>query len=287
MFDSHSVRTGISFSASSSLSLFLFLILGTALVPPRPSRSLAHVRTDVFSLSPSFFPSRSFSLSSPLDSLSAGRSAPDYLGSECLIEALYRWDPGLLASLGRPAPLLEFGGDTTSPLLLPPFRSRSPSSPSHPRFPVPASSSPPPSPPLPPRPPPPLYIYSFICWWLIPHYRDRSTDKRNVLGNTQCAPPSSRLSRSSSVIGNRREEGVGGLRDGGEDKDEAASGAEAHILRTTSSFRSLFLSPSLPRPFLLFPLSSTPLRESKYHRGPLTRLDSPSLPRAQLRHNSI
>lgn len=46
-------------------------------------------------------------------------------------------------------------------------------------------------------PPPHLYAYSFICWWLIPHYRDRSTDKRNVLGNTQCAPPR-RLSRSFS-----------------------------------------------------------------------------------------
>lgn len=55
------------------------------------------------------------------------------------------------------------------------------------------------------HPPPPLrsssislYVYSFICWWLIPHYRDRSTDKRNVLGNTQCAPPSTGLSRSFS-----------------------------------------------------------------------------------------
>lgn len=34
-----------------------------------------------------------------------------------------------------------------------------------------------------------LFIYLFICWWLIPHYRDRSTDKRSVLGNTQCSPP--------------------------------------------------------------------------------------------------
>lgn len=154
------VRFPLGQNRNLLLRLFLFLILGTALVPPRPSRSLAHVRTDVFSLSPSFFPSRSFSLSSLLDSLSAGRSAPDYLGSECLIEALYRWDPGLLASFGRPAPLLEFGGDTTSPLLLPPFRSRSPSSPSHPRFPVPASSSPPPL--LPSPPPVHLHLFIFI-----------------------------------------------------------------------------------------------------------------------------
>lgn len=141
---------------------------------------------------------------------------------------MYRTDSELLASLG-PAPLLEFGGgDTTSSFSLsfsiaafalsPLSASRQLLSPPHP-------------------PPPPLCIYSFICWWLIPHYRDRSTDKRNVLGNTQCAPPFSRLSRSFLAIGNSREEGR--LRDGGEDKDEAASGAEAHILRT-----NLFFPPS-------------------------------------------
>lgn len=151
----------------------------------------------------------------------------------------------MLASLG-PAPLLEFGGgDTTSSFSL------SFSIAAFTLSPLSASRQ------LlsPPHPPPPLYIYSFICWWLIPHYRDRSTDKRNVLGNTQCAPPFSRLSRSFLAIGNRREEGR--LRDGGEDKDEAASGAEAHILRTTFSFLPLVLR--LPRLFLLFPLSSSTL----------------------------
>lgn len=123
--------------------------------------------------------------------------------------------------------------------------------------------------PSPPHPPPPFYIYSFICWWLIPHYRDRSTDKRNVLGNTQCAPPSSRLSRSFLVIGNRRKEG--GLWDGGEDKDEAASGAEAHILRTTSSFRSLLLSASFISSFCS--RCCRLYRESKYHCDPLTCLE--------------
>lgn len=180
-----------------------------------------------------------------LSAVSAARSAPDYLGSECLIEALYRTDSELLASLG-PAPLLEFGGgDTTSSFSL------SFSIAAFTLSPLSASRQ------LlsPPHPPPPLYIYSFICWWLIPHYRDRSTDKRNVLGNTQCAPPFSRLSRSFLAIGNRREEGR--LRDGGEDKDEAASGAEAHILRTTFSFLPLVLR--LPRLFLLFPLSSSTL----------------------------
>lgn len=34
----------------------------------------------------------------------AGRSAPDYLGSECLIEALYRWEPERCA--GSPLSLL-------------------------------------------------------------------------------------------------------------------------------------------------------------------------------------
>ena len=146
----------------------------------------------------------------------------------------------MLASLG-PTPLLQFGReDTTSPF---PPPSRSPPSPSL------LTSAP-------PQPPPPLYIYSFICWWLIPHYRDRSTDKHNVLGNTQCAPPFSKLSRSFLAIGDRREEE--GLRDGGEDKDEAASGAEAHILCTASSFRFLLL-PRLPHLFLLFPLPSSTL----------------------------
>lgn len=231
MFDSHSVGTGISSSASSSLSLFLFSsCTARGLVP----LARARIQTDVFSRS----------LFRRLSAVSAARSAPDYLGSECLIGALYRTDSELLASLG-PAPLLEFGGgDTTSSFSLslsiaaftlsPLSASRQLLSPPHP-------------------PPPPLYIYSFICWWLIPHYRDRSTDKRNVLGNTQCAPPFSRLSRSFLAIGSRREEGR--LRDGGEDKDEAASGAEAHILRATFSFLPLVLR--LPRLFLLFPLSSS------------------------------
>ena len=42
-----------------------------------------------------------------------------------------------------------------------------------------------------------LYTCSFICWWLIPHYRDRSIDKRTVLGNTQCAPPGFRTFASA------------------------------------------------------------------------------------------
>lgn len=46
------------------------------------------------------------------------------------------------------------------------------------------------------------------------------------------------LSRSFLVIGSRREVA-------GEDKDEAASGAEVHILRTTS-FRSLLPPPPPP-----------------------------------------
>lgn len=103
----------------------------------------------------------------------------------------------MLASLG-PAPLLEFGGGDTTPSFSLSFSiaafTLSPLSASRQLL-------------SPPHPPPPLYIYSFICWWLIPHYRDRSTDKRNVLGNTQCAPPFSRLSRSFLAIGNRREEG--------------------------------------------------------------------------------
>lgn len=48
----------------------------------------------------------------------------------------------------------------------------------------------------PSAPSPTLHVYSFICCWLIPHYRDRSTDKRNVLGNTQYAPPTSRAATS-------------------------------------------------------------------------------------------
>lgn len=67
-----------------------------------------------------------------------------------------------------------------------------------------------------PPPPPSLYVYSFICWWLIPHYRDRSTDKHNVLGNTQYALPTlPRLTVVASLagpIGDRR----------GRDEDGAA-----------------------------------------------------------------
>lgn len=119
MFDSHSVGTGISSSASSSLSFSLARLR-------RSSRSLAFLLLErtfeqTFSL---FLPRSPFHDPSPfrrLSAVSAGRSAPDYLGSECLIEALYRWDPDLLASLGRPTSLLEFGeGDTTSPPVSPP-----------------------------------------------------------------------------------------------------------------------------------------------------------------------
>lgn len=60
-----------------------------------------------------------------------------------------------------------------------------------------------------PAAPPPLYVYSFICWWLIPHYRDRSTDKRNVLGNTQCALPIPRAAEPAASLGHRRREEKG------------------------------------------------------------------------------
>lgn len=120
MFDSHSVGTGISSSASSSLSLFLRSLSSDDenRVLQYPSRSHAYASAQIRTLSlshtlslpllpclaRSFFLSLDpFSFSSPLV-VSAGRSAPDYLGSECLIEALYRWDPALLASLARPTP---------------------------------------------------------------------------------------------------------------------------------------------------------------------------------------
>lgn len=91
------------------------------------------------------------------------------------------------------------------------------------------------SPPHPP--PPPLYIYSFICWWLIPHYRDRSTDKRNVLGNTQCAPPFSRLSRR--LLGHRQQEGRREVAGWG--RGQGRGGIRS---RSAYSPRNLFFPPS-------------------------------------------
>lgn len=134
--------------------------------------------------------------------------------------------------LGRSTPLLKFGGGgilllLSHPVLLGSLRLLSPST-----------------------PPPHLYAYSFICWWLIPHYRDRSTDKRNVLGNTQCAPPW--LSRSFS-----RPSATGG-KGMDEDEDEAASGAGTHILCVRNLFFQFALRPR--RLFSLFPLSSLTLR---------------------------
>lgn len=135
MFDSHSVGTGISFSTSSSLSLSLSRLRHSSrsLIP----LSLAHTFEQTFSL---FLPRSPFRR---LSAATAGRSAPDYLGSECLIEALYRWDPESLASLGRPTLLLEFGGDITppSPPASPPLLPSCSQSPSSPSFPVPLSFS--------------------------------------------------------------------------------------------------------------------------------------------------
>lgn len=144
VFDSHSIGTGISSSASSSLSLFLSFSLAC---PPRresrspvyPSRSLTRTRARkyecslpvsfcLFTFTPSscslaFFLSRSFLPFVASRRRSAGRSAPDYLGSECLIVALYRWDSALLAPFARPTPPHRFGGGDTppSPPLPPPF----------------------------------------------------------------------------------------------------------------------------------------------------------------------
>lgn len=133
------------------LSLFLS---SSSLTKPRSlvSFSLAHIThiyihtytyTQVFSVSPSLQASYSrvlpFTILLPFVASrrprpAAGRSAPDYLGSECLIEALYRRDPELLAPLARPAPLLGFGGGDTPRLhgLPPP-----PSPASHPHSPRP------------------------------------------------------------------------------------------------------------------------------------------------------
>ena len=98
---------------------------------------------------------------------------PDYLGSECLIEALYR--------RGR-----ALAGPVVSCECARGLRLRSPPGGGHPG-PLRAGAS------------SLLYIYSFICWRLIPHYRDRFSDKRAVLGNTQCRP-------SSSAAAHKREE---------------------------------------------------------------------------------
>lgn len=136
--------------------------------------------------------------------------------------------------LGRSTPLLKFGGGGIPLLLsrrlvlLGSLRLLSPST-----------------------PPSHLYAYSFICWWLIPHYRDRSTDKRNVLGNTQCAPPR-RLSRSfSRPIGDRRERGGRGR--GSIRSRDAYSLRRSHNLFFQFALRSRRL-------FSLFPLSSLTLR---------------------------
>ncbi|KAK1126266.1 hypothetical protein K0M31_004897 [Melipona bicolor] len=108
----------------------------------------------------------------------------------------------LLSSAALPlSPLLFlFLFVSVPPLETPP--SPPPPPPPPPPSPLLPSLPPPPPPPLPSpsQPPPhPLYVYSFICWWLIPHYRDRSTDKRTVLGNTQCAPPSCSLPVAAAV----------------------------------------------------------------------------------------
>jgi len=114
VFDSHSVGTGISSSASSSLSLPFSLsswlvlrdenrVFSLPLSPSLPpslslfwshAHASAQIRAFSLPLLPRLAPSCSsfldpFSLSSPL-AVPAARSAPDYLGSECLIEALYR-----------------------------------------------------------------------------------------------------------------------------------------------------------------------------------------------------
>lgn len=107
MFDSHSVGTGISSSTSSSLLLFLFLARlrrNHVLSYPFLLHVLTHIYARAFCLSRSLFlrvllprPSlhdpSPFRRLSPSPSRRASRSAPDYLGSECLIEALYRWEP--------------------------------------------------------------------------------------------------------------------------------------------------------------------------------------------------
>lgn len=170
---------------------------------------------------------------------------------------MYRTDSELLASLG-PAPLLEFGGgDTTSSFSL------SFSIAAFTLSPLSASRQ------LlsPPHPPPPLYIYSFICWWLIPHYRDRSTDKRNVLGNTQCAPPFSRLSRSFLAIGNRREEGRLRARTRTRRHQE-----QKRIFSAQPFLSSLLFSVSLGS-FFCSRCRRRLYWESKYHRDPLSCLE--------------
>lgn len=192
------VRFPLGRNRNLLLHLFLYLFFSSSfLTEPRSLALLSFLLTYRHTLCLSFSfllytpltPFRSsfqdsslFRRYSPRLRSTAGRSAPDYLGSEYLIEALYRWDSELLA------PLLGFGeGDTPPRPRLPAFSFSLPLTPISCILLLSL-----------PLPLPPLYVYSFICWWLIPHYRDRSTDKRNVLGNTQCAPPSSRLSRSFS-----------------------------------------------------------------------------------------
>lgn len=221
----------------------------------------------------------SFLLSPP-----PGRSAPDYLGSECLIEALYRRDRSCWL-LGCLAPLLVFSQRDTPappPRLSPsdPFLSfsRSLSRFSHRRrfnchLRLTTTTN---------RPPPhPLYVYSFICCWLIPHYRDRSTDKRTVLGNTQCAPPSS---GSSLLL-------LPPLPSAGRGKEGRRGGGIRSTIRRPAH-PCPFLHPSQPpRPSVvpsfssasafrfLRPSFSVPrfdstrcglYRESRYQRGPLS-----------------
>lgn len=70
-------------------SLSLRPVFGAALVPLYSSLSFSFSRSPFYDSSPFH----------RLSAASTGRSAPDYLSSECLIEALYRWDPESLASL--------------------------------------------------------------------------------------------------------------------------------------------------------------------------------------------
>lgn len=127
----------------------------------------------------------------------------------------------------------------------------------------------------PSTPPPHLYVYSFICWWLIPHYRDRSTDKRNVLGNTQCAPPWEEAeSQLLLAIGDRRERGGRGR--GGIRSRDAYSLRRSHNL-----FLPLALRPR--RLFPLFPLLSSHwlYAESRYHRASYHTSPRTSLPSSE------
>lgn len=207
------------------------------------SQRRIHVHTDERFLS--FFLFAFYSLVLPFTILlsfvassrvvSAGRSAPDYLGSECLIEALYRYDELLTSpSVAPSTPLLKFGGERyysfslSFPLT---FSSSSFSFLLH------------------------LHIFTFIRlfaggWYLItatdPPISATFSETHNapLLGGWAAASPGHRRQAGKRV-----------------DEDEAASGAGTHILcvvRTTSSFHSLSIH--VVSSLCLFPLSTSTLR---------------------------